>query len=77
MDKIEFISKLADVLQIDASELSDNFAFNTENWDSFAQLGAISVIDEMFGITVPANDLKDCCTIADLLDLVESNLSTA
>ena len=76
-NKDELLSKLADTLQVDPKELTDDFALTTENWDSFAQLGAISVIDETFGITVPANELKNCLTIGDLVNLVRQNLTTA
>ena len=75
MDKTEFLSKLADVLQIDVTEVTEDFALNADNWDSFAQLGTISAIDEMYGITVASNELKDCGTIGDLLALIERTLA--
>lgn len=76
MNKTEFMSKLADVLQIDVSEVNEDFSFNADNWDSFAQLGAISAIDEMYGITVASNELKDCGTVGDLLGIIERALAS-
>jgi len=76
MDKTEFISKFADVLQVDVTEVTEELAFNADNWDSFAQLGAISAIDEMYGITVASNELKDCGTVGDLLGLIERTLAS-
>lgn len=77
MNKTEFLSKLADVLQMDVTEVTEDLAFSADIWDSFTQLGAISVIDEVYGITVAANELKDCRTVGDLLSLIESNPASA
>jgi acyl carrier protein len=77
MSKTEFMSKLADVLQIDVTEIAEDMMFNADNWDSFAQLGAISAIDEIYGFTVPSNELKDCGTVGDLLRLIERTLTSA
>ncbi|MCL5612406.1 MAG: acyl carrier protein [Chloroflexi bacterium] len=75
MDKTELMAKLADVLQISVVDLTEDFAFNADNWDSTAQLSTIAIIDEAYSIVVPANELKECRTVCDLLSLVEHNLS--
>ena len=76
MDKGVLISKLADVMEVTQADLTEDFALNADNWDSLAQLGAISVIDEVCEITIPANELKDCRSIGELLSLVDRSLSS-
>lgn len=76
MDKGVLVSKLADVTEVTPADLTEDFALSADNWDSTAQLGAISVIDEVCDITIPANELKDCRTIGELLSLVVRSLSS-
>jgi acyl carrier protein len=76
MDKSVLISKLADVMEVSPADLTEDFAFNADNWDSLAHLGAISVIDEVCEITIPTNELKDCRNIGELLSLVDRSLSS-
>ncbi len=76
MEKTEFILKLADVLQIEVPEVIEDFTFNADNWDSFAQLGAISAIDEIYGITVASNELKNCGSVGELFGLIERTLAS-
>lgn len=76
MDKGVLISKLADVMEVTTSDLTEDFALSANNWDSVAQLGAISVIDEVCEITIPVNELKGCQTIGELLSLVDRSLGS-
>ncbi|MCA9323227.1 MAG: acyl carrier protein [Planctomycetes bacterium] len=40
-------------------------------WDSLGHLATIAVIDEQTGVTVSADDLRACRTLADLLQLCD------
>ena len=77
MDKAVLKSRLADVLEIRDDNLTDDFALTADNWDSMAQLGAIAVIDEVCGVVVPTNELKECRAIGDLVKLIERNSSAS
>jgi acyl carrier protein len=41
-------------------------------WDSMAIVGFIAMVDEMFGVIVPASRLLQCKTTAELAELVRS-----
>ena len=75
MNKTELMSKLANILQVSATNLTEDFALTADNWDSVAHLGAIAVIDEVCGIIVPTNEMKECGTVGELVRLIEKNLS--
>lgn len=75
MDNTVLRLKLADVLQTSATDLTDDFVLNDNNWDSLTHLGAIAVIDEICGVTVPAKHLKACSSIGALLALVDQSLA--
>jgi acyl carrier protein len=75
MDKEIFLAKLADVLEVNRGELDEQFELNANNWDSVAHLATIAVIDELYGATVPGNELIKCRTVGAVLELVEQNVS--
>jgi len=70
LNKKLFLEKIKELLEIN-EELTDEFELNHYNWDSLALIGAISVIDEIFGKTIPANDLEKCTSIGELWELVQ------
>lgn len=74
MDEQAFLAKLGDVLQVNGGELNQDFALTADNWDSGAHLAAIALIDEEYGITVPARDLTACKSVGALLELVRQTL---
>jgi acyl carrier protein len=77
MNKDELISKLADILMVNAEDLVDDFELNAENWDSMMHLAAIAAIDEVCGIIVPTNELKGCDTVGKLIFLIEKSISAS
>lgn len=70
MESEAFLSKLADILEVDQGELNDTFSLERENWDSVAHLGVIAAIDEVYGVTVPTNEMRQCQSVGALLELV-------
>lgn len=68
----KFIKELADILEIQDQEISETTFLRTGNWDSLAMLATISLIDEIYNVTVPGNQLRDCNTIGDVLRLVQA-----
>lgn len=75
MNKKEIVEKLADVLQVNAVDLNEDFILTADNWDSVAHLGAIAVIDEVCGIVVPTKALQECSSVGEVLKLVEQQMA--
>lgn len=70
----EFIEKFADIFDdIDVSSLNGDTKFrDLEDWDSIAGLSVIGMVDEEYGVTFNADDMRACQTIEDLYNMVQS-----
>lgn len=70
----EFIEKFADIFDdIDVSSLNGDTKFrDLEDWDSIAGLSVIGMVDEEYGVTFNADDMRACKTIEDLYNMVQS-----
>lgn len=70
----EFIEKFAEVFDdVDPASLSGETKFrDLEDWDSIAGLSVIGMIDEEYGVTFNADDMKACQTIVDLYNRVQA-----
>lgn len=68
----EALEKLCDILEVpevkDADVLRD-----FEMWDSLAGLSVIAMADTLYGVTLPAVELRKLITVGDLLSYLESN----
>jgi acyl carrier protein len=74
MSELTFLTKLAQILQLNEEALSEQVELNSENWDSLAIMATISAIDEEFDISVPTSHLVECTSVGDLLKLIRLNL---
>ena len=75
MKKSDFVCLLEELLEKDPNTLNIADSLNSiSNWDSLAVIGYIAVVDQNFGITVPAAKINDCKTVGDLLLLVADHL---
>jgi len=68
----EFREGLAEILEVDASEITSETVLGEGNWDSLAVVSTIALIDEVYDETVGAEQLSDCKTVGDLESLVSS-----
>lgn len=70
----EFIEKFAEIFdEVDPATLSGETKFRElDDWDSIAGLSTIGMIDEEYGVTFNADDMKACHTIEDLYKRVQS-----
>lgn len=70
----EFIEKFAEIFDdVDPSTLSGDTKFRElDDWDSIAGLSVIGMVDEEYGVTFNADDMRACQTIEDLFNKVES-----
>ncbi|NBV82811.1 acyl carrier protein [bacterium] len=72
----EFLSRLAEVLQVSPSELVDSFKLDENNFDSLALISTIALIDECFNTTVNIEKLMACRSIKELLALIADALKS-
>ena len=71
----DFLSGLADALEIEESTLTPNTLFNEIDWDSLAVISAIALIDEQYGVMIPGQDISECKGMPDLISLIQSRIS--
>lgn len=69
-----FIEKFVEIFDdLDATAVSGETKFRElDDWDSIAGLSVIGMIDEEYGVTLNADDMKACQTVEDLYNRVQS-----
>jgi len=65
----EFISELAEALEIDEENLSLDSKLSELNWDSLAIISAISIADKCFDVVISIEKLAECKTINDIVNI--------
>lgn len=73
MSQDVFLAKLAEILQVRKEDLNEQFKLTSANWDSLEVVAAIAAIDEQFDITLPTEELTECSSVGDLLELIRRN----
>ena len=68
----EFYEGLAEVLEIDAQDVSPELELTGENWDSLAVVSTIALIDDVYDVMVNPESLAECKTVGDIEKLVAS-----
>lgn len=70
----EFIDHFAEIFDdVDPAIFTNETEFRTlDDWDSIAGLSVIGMIDEEYGVTFNAEDMKACHTIEDLYNRMQS-----
>lgn len=70
----DFIAKFADLFDdTDASEINANTKFHElDEWSSLSGMGLIALARTAFGKALTGKEIKDCVTIQDLFNLLES-----
>lgn len=66
-----FYEGFAEILEIDASEVSPALALSDHAWDSLAIVSTIALADECFGVMLDGPSLAACTTVADIEALVQ------
>lgn len=68
MSNEEKLELLAEMLEVETEDLSPDMKLeDIDEWDSFARLSFMSLVDDNFGKLISSADIKKCATIADLL----------
>ena len=62
---------LADILDVDADELSPEKELAEFDWDSVAILSFIAMMDEEFGKEMKGAEIKKFVTVQDALNVME------
>ncbi|GAQ24571.1 MAG TPA: acyl carrier protein [Thermoanaerobacter sp.] len=71
MEFKEFLAELADLLEVDAEDLNDDYELDSENFDSVAVVSTIALIDEYFDVTVNGKSLSQAKTVGEVIDLIK------
>lgn len=69
----EFYAGLAEILEVEADQISPQLDLAQYAWDSLAVVSTIALIDECYNLIVDGQKLGDCATVADILALIESS----
>lgn len=71
MEKNEFVTLLVEKLQLKGKNLTPETRFDSLNeWDSWAKLDLMTMVDERFNLTLTADDISKIETINDLIDKI-------
>lgn len=72
MDTQKKFEMLEEVLDVDAAELRPDMELEGQDWwDSLTRLSIIVMMDEEFGKTVTAEEIRELKTLQDILDWME------
>ena len=70
MSNKELIQLIASIAEVDSDSLNEETSLAEIEWDSLMDLSFIAAIDKNAGITVSAQGLASCKTVADLIALI-------
>ncbi|MNL03096.1 Phosphopantetheine attachment site [compost metagenome] len=70
MKKIDFISGLAEELEIETTLESTTNIKELDEWDSMAAMVLIGYVSNEFGVTLNADDLKEISTVESLIERI-------
>jgi acyl carrier protein len=68
MEKRNFLLLLDDLFELEPGTVKESDALlDLEGWNSLAVIGFMALVDEHFGVHVPAKQLASCRTVSDLM----------
>ncbi len=70
-----FYTGLAEILEIEPSEVAAELDLMAHNWDSLAVVSTIALCDECFNVMLDGQALTKCQTVADIEKLVAAKRS--
>jgi acyl carrier protein len=63
---------MAEILEIEPSEIRPDLSLEEVSWDSLAVVSTIALVDDVYGVTLNPNALAECSTISDIERLAEA-----
>ena len=74
MEKEQFYKEVADIFEVeDSSEITENYKLNVAEWGSLQVISMISIIDELYDVTLLPDDFSPCKTLKDVETLISEN----
>ncbi|HEX8124996.1 MAG TPA: phosphopantetheine-binding protein [Allosphingosinicella sp.] len=67
-----FYEELAEILEIDADQVTPDLRLEDTSWDSLAVVSTIALIDEQYDEAVSADALTSCETVGDIEALIKA-----
>ncbi|MEH1777610.1 MAG: acyl carrier protein [Nostoc sp.] len=71
-----FYEGLAEVFEIDVSQVSPNLDLTRIDWDSLAFISTIALVDDCFNVMLDGQSLANCQTVADIEKLITDKQAT-
>ena len=76
MDNEAFLKDLAEILEVEPTDLKDQFELSPDIWDSLVVVSTIVLVDEHFDVTVDGGELTDCSSIGTLLERIQQRIAS-
>lgn len=70
----DFRNGLAEILELEA-DILDTGSELGELWDSLAVVSTLALIDEVYDVSVSADDLAECKTVGDIEALISAAMA--
>lgn len=67
----KFYEGLAEIFEIDVSEVKPELDLQETGWDSLAIVSTIALVDECFNVMLDGQSLAACGTVADIEKLID------
>ena len=69
----EFLSQLAEELEMEQDKISLDSKLSELDWDSLAIISAIAIADKCFDVVISIEKLSECKTINDIIEITHEN----
>ena len=66
--------ELEKTLERDSGSLEPTTKLDDIGWDSFSELAFLSLVDKKIGVQIPADQVSECRTVGQLVDLLAGSL---
>lgn len=67
-----FFNGLADILEIDAADVTPELKLGDYAWDSLAIISVIALVDELYDQMLNGQTLSQCVTVADIVAMINT-----
>ncbi len=74
MNITEFIEKFVEQFDEEVSISATTSFRELDEWSSLTALNVLMMIDEEYGVALPADEMRQTKTVQELFDLVQSKL---
>lgn len=68
----DFYEGMAEIFEIDLSEVKPELDLHSNNWDSLAIVSTIALVDDCFNIMLDGKALGACEKLVDIEKLIEA-----